>query len=525
ARDGEWASGYLLRLEGEADRSGMKLTLERGGTMLKQAAIKFGEAQEEKEGERRGSIPVRVQLEGGAVLVLVGNKPGLSYLATNAADVPRGTRFAARSAGFTLSRTALHTTNSLRDDYTFNDAPTDWYAPSGQWSVISRWPCYSDWSFFGGRGLNPILWSKRTYSGDTVVEMYAHAQMDLPKELGYSHPGDLNISLAGDGKNPFSGYSFIVAGWDNTRTRIYRGTQMVAENADEGARFDRATNHNFPYHKRWSYIRAEARRVNKSGQSGVQIKLSIDDAIIAQWFDPNPLPAWERGGRVAFWSLDNTVMIARAKIESEQMGVKFVPADVVQAATPPPISPAASGVEWMPRALLSDGIQSTFIAADAQATQPAWRIRNATPGGLFSVQWVRAGEPQKASLMRVGLKTRLEWEMALPPEVKIDAYVTIDGQRHLIAISGNEKPDPAAIPLGAALRTNLAPSPTGGSLWQRLSFDLGAALHKLNPNAGTWNIQAIEFGALHGDPYRWIGLNGNPLGATYHVRGFKMGIE
>lgn len=523
ARDGDFSSGYLLRLEGEEDRSGLKLTLERSGTMLKQAAVKFREGQEQKEGERRGSTPIRVQLEGRALLVSVGDRPSLSYLAATAASLPQGTRFGARAVGFTLRGSALRTTSTLRDDYTFNDAPTDWYAPSGQWSVISRWPCYSDWSFFGGRGLNPILWSKRTYSGDTVVEMYAHAQMDLPKEMGYSHPGDLNISLAGDGKNPFSGYSFVVAGWDNTRTRIYRGTQMVAESTGEGSHFERPINLNFQFHKRWSYIRAEARRLSKSGKNGVQIQLSIDDVLIAQWFDPNPLPRWTNGGRVAFWSLDNTVMIARAKIESRQMGIKFVPADVVQAATPPKTAGAISGADWVPRPLLVDGHQSTFIAAtDEQAKRPAWRICNASPGGLFGVRWVKAGSTEKAAGVQVGLKTRLEWEMALPPEVKIDAYLTIDGQRHLISISGAEKPDASALLLGAAQHETLDDTNSNGAKWQRLSFDVGSALHKIDPNGKSWVIEAIEFGALHGDPYRWIGINGNPMGASYDVRGLKI---
>lgn len=525
AKDGDFSSGYLLRLEGEPDRSGLKLTLERRGAMLKQAAINFREGQiEPTDSSRRGTIPIRVELEGRALLVSVGGKPSLSYLAATMNDLPTGTRFGARSTGFTLTGSALHATSSSRDDYTFNDAPTDWYAPSGQWSVISRWPCYSDWSFFGGRGLNPILWSKRTYSGDTVVEMYAHSQMDLPKEMGYSHPGDLNISLAGDGKTPFSGYSFIIAGWDNTRTRIYRGTQMVAENTGDGSHFERPINHNFPYHKRWSYIRAEARRSNKNGQNGVQISLSIDDIPIAQWFDPNPLPAWERGGRVAFWSLDNTVMIARAKIESQHMGIKFVPADVVQAATPVEASVASSGAEWTPRAMLSDGAQSTLVAliADADSDQPAWRIRNATPGGLFGVQWFKAGDGDKAANTRVTAKTRLEWDMALSAEVKIDAYVSIDGQRHLISLSGDEKPDAAAVSLGDAKYETTNDLAAGGAKWQRVSFDLGSALHKIDPDRNSWTIQSIEFGALHGNPYRWVGMNGNPLGASYFVRGFKI---
>ena len=167
-----------------------------------------------------------MQLEGRGVLFFADGKPVMSYVVPEKdAASTRETKLAARSSGFRLSARDLKAVSENRDDYTFNDAPVDWYAPQGEWSVISRWPCYADWSFFGGSGLSPVLWSKREYSGDTVVEYYAHNQMDLPKEPGYSAPGNLNVTLFGDGKNPTSGYSFVIAGWDNTSTRLVQRHQ------------------------------------------------------------------------------------------------------------------------------------------------------------------------------------------------------------------------------------------------------------------------------------------------------------
>jgi hypothetical protein len=225
----------------------------------------------------------------------------------------------------------VHLWGAQRDDYTFTEAPTDWYAPQGEWTVFSRWPCYSDWSFFGGKGLNPVLWTKRTYSGDTVVEMYAHDQMDLAAHPGYSRPGDLNVTLAGDGKNPSSGYSFVVAGWDNKRTRILKGTQVVADNETDAARFINATNGNMEFHRHWFYIRAEAKAAREGGKDGVRLRLYMDEKLLCEYFDAQPLPALQSGGRVAIWTLDNGIMVARAKIESASFGNRVLPAGLLDA--------------------------------------------------------------------------------------------------------------------------------------------------------------------------------------------------
>jgi hypothetical protein len=521
-KDNDFGAGYVLRVEGIEDRSGVRLSLLRDGNPLKQTQVNFLDIPAFKKGlEGVSSIPIRVALEGRGLQVSVGKLPVLSYLAPTPEALPSGTRLAARASGFTLTGRALRSTSSHRDDYTFSEAPTDWYAPAGRWNVISRWPCYSDWSFFGGQGLNPILWSKRVFSGDTVVEMYAHNQMDLPKELGYGKPGNLNISLGGDGKNPASGYSFIVAGWDNTRTRIYRGTRMVAESTSENARFERPINHNFSFHKRWFYIRAEARREVRNGQTGARIRLLMDDELLAEFFDANPLPSLARGGRVAFWTVDGTIMIARAKIESEKMGIKYVPADVVKFSTPAATPIAFEGLPagaLVPRPVVVDGIPGTFVEAIHSGTSDAgYRVRNAMPGGRFAVQLVKAGSRESA--LTVAPDSQLEFDMALAADARVDIYAVIDDVRHLITLTNGQRPDAAAPVLGAARRENLSPGEsTSDGAWQRVSFNLGAALHKLYPQQRSWKLEALEIGALHGDEYRWAGFDGNSLGTSYYLR-------
>jgi len=459
-------------------------------------------------------VPIRIDLESDAITFRVADRPAFSYLTADTATAPSGTNIAVRASGFALRTKELRAISTHRDDYTFNEAPTDWYSPQGTWSVISRWPCYSDWSFFGGKGVNPVLWSKRSYSGDIVVEMYAHNQMDLPKEVGYSHPGDLNITIGGDGKNPASGYSFIVAGWDNTRTRILKGTQSVAENTTEDARFPRPINHNMQFHRRWYYIRAEVRRAAKDGKPGVKVSLTVDDTLLCEYFDPTPIEAFQQGGHVAFWTVDGTIMIARAKIESASMGSRTIPTGLLDAAVQAPMPKATTG-DLAPRPIVADGLPSAVVERAEGGNEGTWTLRNPTAGGLFEVQLIKPGD-NATEPWKVTPNTKLDFDVALPENVKVDLYATIDGMLHMVSLTNNQRPDARVRILGTAKKEASAQG------WQHVTFDLGAALKKMYPEADSWKVDQLSLGALHGDEYRWVGFDGNPLGATYRLKGMKL---
>ena len=311
---GDFNGGYLLTADADPDAKKLNWKLERDGKTLTSATMPLSDLPDAEKPE--GGM-LHLQLAGNGLMLLAGETPVLSYLD---AAPPTGTAIGVRSSGFRVRSEKLQATTANRDDYTFTEAPVDFYAPSGRWNVFSRWPCYGDWSFFGGTGRHPTLWSKRTYGGDVVAEFYAHPQMDLPKEPGYSHPGDLNVSICGDGKNPASGYSFIIAGDNNTATKIMRGNKVVAERKDDKAIFHDTINHNMAWHRTWFYIRASARAATQDGKKGVLVTLSVNDEKLLDFFDTDPLPLYQNGGRVAFWTLDSTMMIARAKIEAEKNG-------------------------------------------------------------------------------------------------------------------------------------------------------------------------------------------------------------
>ncbi|HVF10975.1 MAG TPA: hypothetical protein VNA16_09245, partial [Abditibacteriaceae bacterium] len=528
ARRGDFNSGMVVAVQGVPAKNALRSVLQSGANVLKEVEIGLKEiviaaGPDDAESTGLPRVPLSISLEGRALMVAAGARPMLSYLRPAPSTAPAGTSLAVRAGGMAAGKAqitqSLRAFSSNRDDYTFSSAPTDWYAPSGDWSVISRWPCYSDWSFFGGQGLNPVLWNKRVYAGDTIVELYAHPQMDLPKEIGYSHPGDLNITLAGDGKNPASGYSFVLAGWDNTKSAILKGNRIVADSRSGNARFQRPINHNAQFHKQWFYIRAEARRAQKNGTDGVQLRLLVNDELIVEYFDAAPLPAWARGGRMALWTVDSTIMVARAKVENESPGGRALPSGLLDATASPPALSSGENF-WTPRPVVRGGLAAALVEGDASTPEPVWAIRNPASGGDFAVRLIPPGDAANSNTPWAATdEARLELDLTLPAEVKIDLYAQIAGVQHLIALTNAGKPDARMRLLGNAK------SEAADGNWRHFSFDLGAALKKMYPAAQHWNIEEITLGALHGDAYRWLGFDGNALGSAYRVRGIRLSNE
>lgn len=574
---GKFDSGYVVRCEDKGDNN-LHLALLRAGQTVKERQFTLKPAG----GAKMEQFPVRVSLEGRALLLTVAGHPALSYIVAGkkttdgdaaavgaqrgTGDGLAGTAIAARATGFTLDPKDLRALSSHRYDYTFTDAPTDWYAPQGDWGVSSRWPCTAAWSFFGGRGTMPVLWHKRTFKGDTIVEAYVHNMMDQATPPYYTKVGNLNITIGGDGKNPTSGYSFIYAGWHNTKAAIMRGTQLVAENKTDKAYYDSPViKPGYIFHRGWQYIRAEVRRATQKGQSGVLVSFAVDNNKLGEYFDATPLPSYKQGGRVAFWTCNSTISIARVKIESADHTPLSLPDGLLDTSVPETTRPEAAHIEvgkqyLIPRPVKdSDSLPTAIIekGADTATNDAVWTVRNPAAGGLFEVKLFKSDEnPAKATPWHASPKTHLSADLGLGPETKVDIYLTIDGQRHMINLSGIKKSESGKtdgdirdlgetasaveVEVGTAgsaadlKNLRLDPDPrlnsskatdTPDTHWRHVDFDLGAALHKLYPSANTWTISDIAVGALHGEDYRWAGFDGNPLGATYRLRNVQLTDE
>jgi hypothetical protein len=198
--------------------------------------------------------------------------------------------------------------SDLMLDQTFSGAATDWRSGSGVWSVHDRWACYPGWSWFGGvdpdgEPQNPVVWCKDEWLGDLVLEFWSAVIMDLPKEPGYSDPSDLNCSIAANGRDLCSGYSFIFAGDHNKHAKIMRGNDVVATNG-RGV-FKNPRSNNAAFHRHWFETRVEKR--------GGHIEYYVDGQFMGEYDDPEPFSS----GGIALWSYNNGINVARVRISAE----------------------------------------------------------------------------------------------------------------------------------------------------------------------------------------------------------------
>ena len=87
-------------------------------------------------------------------------------------------------------------------------------------------------------------------------------------------------------------------GWNNSRTRITKGSKVLAE------KFERIpTESNI--HRRWFYLKVK--------RKGKHLEFYIDNQLVLECDDPEPLD----GGRVAVWTYNNGIMVSRVRISNE----------------------------------------------------------------------------------------------------------------------------------------------------------------------------------------------------------------
>ncbi|HJN15735.1 MAG TPA: hypothetical protein QGH10_09605, partial [Armatimonadota bacterium] len=249
-----------------------------------------------------GRVRVAFIREGGCLSISANGEP---IVAMADAGI-RGRGMGLKLEGFPAQLPEMRVSSPHLVDITFSGAPTSWTPTLGVWQVTDRWPCYSGWSWFGGKGHQSVLlWGKDTLEGDQVVEFWAGLLMDQPPP-GYKHPSDINAIICGDGQNLCSGYSFILAGDNNTKSKMLKGSDVVAENPN--VKFVNPVSNNFAFHRHWFNV-----RIDKIGD---HITYSVDGAVVAEWTDPEPLTA----GKMGIWSWqENGILIARARMAAERI--------------------------------------------------------------------------------------------------------------------------------------------------------------------------------------------------------------
>jgi len=290
-------SGYRFTYSPMAGTHG-ELTLSRLGQVVASGAVRV----EDPAGvhvldlERRGTW-------------LLASMDGQGLLSFHDPQPLTGPQIGYRVRDMSLDPRYIRVTAPCLHDYTFSQAPTDWWSTSGVWEIHDRWKCFPGWAWFSGSGTEvPTLWSKRQLAGDQLVELYCASIMDKQDFPGYSHPGDLNLTICGDGQRLDSGYSVILAGWSNRKTALLRRGRVVAENPS--VRLTDPTNMNMDFHRHWFHVQVSKR--------GNRVTVLVDGRPAITYDDPDPL----QGGRVAIWAYKpggGGILVARARLSAERV--------------------------------------------------------------------------------------------------------------------------------------------------------------------------------------------------------------
>ncbi|MCD6350540.1 MAG: hypothetical protein J7M26_00360, partial [Armatimonadetes bacterium] len=399
-------------------------------------------------------------------------------------------------------------------DYTFNSAPTDWYAASGNWGTTNRWTCSPQWSWYGGMAdLGPVaLWNKHRFAGDITVDAYmAWGMIYGYAQRHYKNPNDLNITLCADGKDLFSGYTFIVGGWHNNRTAILKKGKVLASTDEPWCLapvFEDRYPSTYEHHRKWWGLRA--RKV------GHTLQLYFDNKLALEAEDPDPL----QGGYVAVWGYDNRIILARMRLYYEGLA-----------------QPAASlpAEKWAVRQILSvegeeaptlkvtgrlgsDFEQSvrpvqprkesftklTLATPGADGQGRCLKLINDGPGGTFGADLL----PQPVDLVKAPV---LSFDYKLPEQAKINLYLQVDGRLLEVIFAGREEAAPLAQVIGKI------PGVEADGQWHHARVDLLGLVRRA---LGAWTANSLVakelwFGNLNERDYLLAGLGGNQAGTAW----------
>ena len=194
-------------------------------------------------------------------------------------------------------------------DYTFSEAPVDWYAV-GTWEPSIRWSCQPQWSFLSGwsRG-DAVLWHKQRFSGDQSLQAFTAVKTEFPREREvymYSrHQGYFGVTICGDGRDPRNGYSGIYGAPDVDGTPYKRA--VLLRNGVEVASTPITAHEWSVSHRSW-FVPELSKHENVVTFT---VKVAQERYSIS-YVDPKPLP----GGVPAIWTQNNAISVARVRFNS-----------------------------------------------------------------------------------------------------------------------------------------------------------------------------------------------------------------
>jgi len=355
-----------------------------------------------------------------------------------------------------------------------------------------------------------VLWSKRRFRGDLLLEAYI-TNAEIPAHV-LETPRDLNFNICGDGVNLGSGYAFILGGREGNVVKILKQGKLVASSPYKTWR---KSVHNQDI---WFQI-----RVLKEGQL---LSFFVDGQLAAQYEDPDPIEE----GHLGVWTYATGLVLGRLRIWYEHLG-EWRPVPPLLAAAAKEIEGSlgmgvTAGVQQLDAAPLVKEVVSDFEtglgafstrdwpdaavlrldSSTAAKGKQALKVINRASGGHFSV-WALT---QKVDLQKLPV---LSFDYKLPTNVKVNLYVKI-GRRweEVVFAGGTTKGEAAALGAMSGIASD--------GKWHHVTFDLLEAVKKRAKPP--YVIDGLAFASPDDFSLR-CGLTGNQLGAAYHLDNFRIG--
>lgn len=418
----------------------------------------------------------------------------------------------AEQIGFTVSNNTLPAARvqveSDRIQETFETAPVEWTVGNGIWLIMQRYSCQPQWNFFGGFGRHtPHVWCNTRLDGDQNVEVYMGIKMqfDNQAEEYNRRYRDMNVSLCTDGIDISSGYSVIRAGRPNGRnvTMLLRKGVVVASSTEQANLLPPQG----AGHRQWFATRVEKR--------GGQLKVFLDNKLAFTYTDPDPLS----GGYVAYWTLDNGILIGRTNLSAESMSAGhphaftpyYIPAEPPALPTPTvaingvtaPVTTFETPVNgWV----TNSNAGAVFIGRERMddaktGVNTVLHVINSYPAGDMSVTVPVGG----ASLAAQPI---FHADYKLAPETKINLYARVQDLWFEFVLTAKEAQEANVVSAGRA-------AASADGKWHHLELNLGEAISAALKNAGKstadLKLQSLILADWHPvADVRWYGFGENP---------------
>lgn len=189
-------------------------------------------------------------------------------------------------------------------EYIADQAPADFWATEGDWTVGSRWPCTPEYAWMIGSSPGwAALWTKHAYDGPQTVWTYLGVRMQGAYATEEGEPFKrLRVTLGGNGRDPLSGYVVELGSDVQGFCRLYRYERPHRKREDWQHRppvvatAARDLANQREVHNMWGSLRID--------RDGPRIRVWYQNQPLLDYTDPKPLP----GGQVALWTERNAVV-------------------------------------------------------------------------------------------------------------------------------------------------------------------------------------------------------------------------